>query len=422
MALQDLTPQLRTRLSRMERAVGWFVILAMALLLFGFGYYLRHTAERKGWFKIKVPFFTMVKSASGLKVGDPVQMMGFDVGQITHITAMPAEQFDYNVYVEFELKEPYYDYMWTEDSAAKVTTADLLGKRVLEVTRGTGGYPAYVFFPLLDLTNLAEAPSLPEAPKWLVAQELFDPSGTNLIAKAGTPLTNLAVLAAAAPGPIVLMDTRQRRSSMTGVWNLKTARYDAYTEQNKYWLFADESPAVTERLESVVAQVENALPNVLGLTNQLANTLSNVSSLTSNLNVLALNARPAVSNLAAATAHLDQPGALGDWLLPTNLNRQLEHTLGQADSALLTANTNIAALAQDLALSLEHLASLTSNLNSQVQANTNILSEISTAIVHADDLVQGLKRHWLLRSAFRTRATNAPSATPSQPLHSPKEK
>ena len=33
MALQDLTPQLRTRLNRMERAVGWFVLLG--LILFG---------------------------------------------------------------------------------------------------------------------------------------------------------------------------------------------------------------------------------------------------------------------------------------------------------------------------------------------------------------------------------------------------
>ncbi len=80
MALQDLTPQLRTRLSRMERAVGWFVFLATALLLFGFGYYIYHTAERKGWFKIKAPFFTYVQSSAGLNVGDPVYMMGFAVG------------------------------------------------------------------------------------------------------------------------------------------------------------------------------------------------------------------------------------------------------------------------------------------------------------------------------------------------------
>jgi hypothetical protein len=40
----------------------------------------------------------------------------------------------------------------------------------------------------------------------------------------------------------------------------------------------------------------------------------------------------------------------------------------------------------------------------------------------ADDLVQGLKRHWLLRSAFRTK-TNAPAMAPTVAprLGSPKD-
>ena len=46
--------------------------------------------------------------------------------------------------------------------------------------------------------------------------------------------------------------------------------------------------------------------------------------------------------------------------------------------------------------------------------NTNILGEISRAIVNADSFVQGLKRHWLLRSAFRTKDTNAPPAAPQR--------
>jgi len=61
-----------------------------------------------------------------------------------------------NIYVEFEIKDPYYDYLWTLGSRAKATTADLLGKRVLEVTRGTGGYPTYIFNPLREVT-VAEA-------------------------------------------------------------------------------------------------------------------------------------------------------------------------------------------------------------------------------------------------------------------------
>jgi hypothetical protein len=77
-------------------------------------------------------------------------------------------------------------------------------------------------------------------------------------------------------------------------------------------------------------------------------------------------------------------------------------------------------LAQNLNRSLDHLASITSNLNSQVEANTNILGAISKAITDADELVQGLKRHWLLRSAFRSKDASAPPGEKPEPLRSPK--
>src|SRR5438093_10218559 len=130
MPLQDLTPQLRTRLSRVERAVGLFVTLATALLLAGFVYYVYHTAKRRGWLVSKVPFFTFVQNAAGLKVGDPVKLLGFDAGEITEITPMDPG-FYYNVYVQFLIRSPHYGYLW-KDSQAKITAADFLGKRSLE--------------------------------------------------------------------------------------------------------------------------------------------------------------------------------------------------------------------------------------------------------------------------------------------------
>jgi ABC-type transporter Mla subunit MlaD len=427
MALQDLTPQLRTRLSRMERAVGWFVSLAMALLAFGFVYYIYHTAERKGWFLIKAPYYIYTDRATGLKVGDPVMMMGLDVGQITKMEPMPAEEFEHNIYVEFAIKDPYYGYLWTRGSRAKVTTADFLGKRALEVTRGTGGYSTYVFYPLRAVT-LAEAQSLPDASNWVLAQEVWDATGTNLLSRPKSSLTNLTnptnltALAAAGYTNLIIMDAAHEGKFMTGIWNEPEARYDAYAKGAKFELVVDESAAVTERLEKLVSEIEQALPNILRLTNQLATVLSNSACLTSNLNAVALGARPAVSNLALVTARLDHPGALGEWLLPTNLNRQLEGTLGNADTALASATTNLTALAENLSRSLDNLANLTSNLNGQVQANTNLLDNISRAIVDADSFVQGLKRHWLLRSAFRTKSTNAPPTVPPAPLRSPKAK
>jgi hypothetical protein len=421
MALQDLTPQLRTRLSRMERAVGWFVILAVLLLTFGFVYYVYTTAERKGWFLTKAPYYTFVDRATGLKEGDPVQLMGFDVGQITRITSQPPDD-EHNVYVEFEIKAPFYGYLWTEGSRAKVTTADLLGRRGLEVTKGTKGYPTFISFPLRQVT-LAEVQGLPQPDKWELAQEVLDPQAGKLVASARTrlsSLTNLTALAAAGCSNLVVMDTRMERKSLTGVWNDSNSRYEPYTGKNKYWLLADETPALTERLEKLVAQVEEGLPNILRLTNDLASVLSNSTTLTSNLNLLAVTARPAASNLAVVTAQLNHPRALGEWLLPTNINRQLEGTLGTANATLTDANTNLAELAQNLNRSLDNLAAITSNLNNQVEANTNLLTVISETIVHADQFVQGLKHHWLLRSAFKTRSTNAPPAFPPGRLQSPK--
>jgi hypothetical protein len=421
MALQDLTPQLRTRLSRMEQAVGWFVALAMALLVFGFVYYVYHTAENKGWFLTKATYYSYSDRATGLKVGDPVMLMGLAVGQITSMEPMPPDEFHHNIYVEFQIKAPYYGYLWTEGSRAKFAPADLLGNRVLEVTKGSGGYPTYVFYPLREV-SITEAQSLPDSSHWLLAQEVWDQTGTNLVAKAKTPLTNLTAIAAAGCTNLVIMTTNEQRKLMTGIWNDREGRYDACTRQSKYELLPDESAAVTERLEALVTQVEQALPHILSLTNQLLTVLSNSASLTSNLNVVAIDARPAVSNLTTLMAQLDRPGALGDWLLPTNINRQLEGTLGTANAAMASADTNLTVLAENLGRSLDNLANLTSNLNSQVQVNTNILGEISRAIVDADSFIQGLKHHWLLRSAFRTKDTNTPPAAPVAPLRSPKDR
>ena len=418
MALQDLTPQLRTRLSRMERAVGWFVVLAMALLAFGFVYYVYHTAESKGWFLTKAPYNTYADRATGLKIGDPVMLMGLTVGQITEMLPMPPDEFHRNIYVEFEIKDPYYGYLWTEGSQAKIATADLLGTRVLEVTKGSGGYPTYIFHPLREV-SMAEAQSLQDSTNCMLAQEVWDATGTNLLAKAKSPLTNLTALAAAGCTNLLIMNISEQWKLMTGIWNDREGRFDPYTRKSKYELLADESAAITERLEKLVDEVEQALPNILRLTNQLATVLSNSASLTSNLNAVAVGAQPTVSNLTVLTARLDHPGALGEWLLPTNISRQFEGALGRADTAfasadaaLASANTNLTALAENLGRSLDNLANLTSNFNSQVQANTNILGELSRAIVDADSFVQGLKHHWLLRSAFRTKDTNAPPTAP----------
>ena len=130
---------------------------------------------------------------------------------------------------------------------------------------------------------------------------------------------------------------------------------------------------------------------------------------------LLVSAKPGVTNFAHITANLSGPkGSLGEWLLPTNVNVQLQNTLGSANSTVLTAQTNLNALSSNLLASLENMANLTSNLHAQVQANGLILTEISDLVIHTDEMMQGLKRHWLLRSAFR-QGTNQPAQSVVKP-------
>ena len=412
MPLQDLTPQLRTRLNRMEKAVGWFVFLAAVLLAVGFGYYVYHTAERKGWFKIKARFVTYVQSSAGLKVGDAVLMMGFPVGEITLIHAMPPGD-RYNVRVEFEVRDNYFRYIWSRGSFVKVN-GGLLGQSQLEVTRGTNGYALVVtqpvfYKPIPELEKLAES----QPGQWQLSQFVFDAS-SNIVLRPYAELTvsNLQLLASLnlESNSVYAYDNKLNRQKIVAVWREDLLRYDSLDHENDgpVGLSAAESVPVADQLQAMVAQVQTALPGILSLTNKLAAVLDNAANATSNLNATLVAAQPLVTNAALITAQLREPGGPLVWALGSNGNAQVQGTL-----------TNVNQLTDEITVTLENVSGITSNLNAQVQANSNILGSVSKIVVDTDDFVQGLKRHWLLRSAFKTKATNAPPSN-VKPLQSPR--
>lgn len=411
MPLQDLTPSLRTRLLRVERLVGWFVLLAILLLLAGFGYYLRLTAERRGWFVEEIPFSTSLMTATGIKPMDPVKLMGFPIGRVTKVVPNAPDQW-YGVTVYFEIRNDrdcYPGYIWS-DSKVKITAADFLGNRALEVTKGVDGVPVF---------------------------DIDEPqSGKHKRAITGLlNYTYFNELLNAKKNPTALHKAN------------KNPFYQAYSNQ-VVWLPPMESPALTERLEKVVDQVEKTLPSVLSLTNQLTLIMNNGVRLTSNLdatvsyappavsnvaqtvataNQLLLSLQPVMTNLLAISENLKRPkGALGEWLIPTNINFQIEGLLTNANHTVTGTETNLDKLVENIGRSLDNLANITSNLNAQVQANTNMVSTLTKAIEDADTFVQGLKRHWLLRSAFKTNApshkkTEGDKGEPPKVLYPPKK-
>jgi ABC-type transporter Mla subunit MlaD len=419
MALNDLTPQLRTRLSRLERVVGWFVTVATLLLLCGLGYYVYNVAERKGWFLRKVYYYTFVRTAAGLKVGEPVRLMGRDAGEIMEITPMPPDS-PYNIYVRFRVREGFYGYLW-DDSKAKVAAGDFLGNRYIEVTKGTNGSPTYMFYELLNVT-LAEAQGMAGKSGITFAEELIDPETKKTPVKVMEPVTRekLDLFVKAGPKTVLLFDTKIEKRAPTAIWDEKEGHYQPLKKGEKgYYLQEIEPPPLADRLETVVNKVESALPSFLGLTNTLVRVLTNADNVVTHTDELLLSAKPIFTNFATITSNLRGPnGTLGDWLLPTNINAQLQATLGSANSTVNSAHTNVDLISSNLVASLVSVSALTSNLAAQVQANGLILTEISELVIHTDEVVQGLKRHWLFKSAFAP-ATNAPVQSVVRPRIGP---
>jgi ABC-type transporter Mla subunit MlaD len=308
--MNENQPVTETTVRRMERVVGVFVVLALLLLVAGFAYYLYHTAERKGWLIPKCPYFTFVESGDGLKVGDPVVLMGFEVGNITVITAQPPGS-ERRVYVGMEIRSPYYGYIWT-DSKVRIAPAGFLGNRGLEITCGATGSPT----------------------------------------------------------------VQEKGGKISALWI-----HDHWVPLAKVrkgvHLVPEEQPSLSDRAQKLVSTVEQALPNILSLTNDLHTVLTNTAQLTGNANQL-------VANVTVITANLRDPhGSLGEWLIPTD------------------THTNVNANLESLNEMILNLAAMTSNLNAQVQSNDKMLSQISTLVVNTDNLVQGLKKHWLLRGVFQ---------------------
>jgi ABC-type transporter Mla subunit MlaD len=355
MAANDLTPQLRTRLSRLETLVGWFVTIAVLLMLAGLAYYVRTLAKNKGWGMNKAPYHTYLQSAGGIKVGDKVMLMGQEVGEIRAIKPMPPG-FGDNIYVEFIVIDDKIGYIW-DDSVVNVRSSGLFG-RYLELTKG------------------------------------------------GTRVTNN-----------VFATYREKNGRLAEVFSRETQSFTNWTKDSKpFWLPSIEPPEIGTQIDETVAMLKVSLTNILQLTNVLSRTLNNAAEATDNANQLLRDARPLVRNITTISENLKEPrGALGEWLLPIAMNYQItalltnanstvsnvNDTVLNANSAVTNANTNLVVMFAEITQTLENLSGITGNLKAQVDRNNNIVSEISKLIIDTDDMVQGLKRHWLLRSAFK---------------------
>jgi hypothetical protein len=361
----------------------------------------------------KLNYATSLDTAEGLHLGDPITLMGFPVGEITGVEANDPSK-TYGVTIFFQIRTPYWGYIWYDSKVRE--DSDFLGHRSLEVLKGVNGEASAFTNEFGKLLVLDHRLAHEEYNKLLAGLKELPANK----AMAEESISNEAT------SQLMKMIKANRDEFYT---NAVHAGYTSGINQkmhNYYWIPPLQEPALSDRLASVATSVQLAMPAILGLTNQLSAILSNanvaVSQLQgtlSELNGTLAQTRPTLTNLTLITDNLRNPnGSLGTWLIPTNLAAQLNETLqsardtlGSARGTLDSTDTNLTKVATDLDLTLQHLSDLTSNLAWQVSVNTNLVSEISQTIVHTDDLVQGLKREWFLRGAFKKKKSEVKAPT-----------
>lgn len=254
--------------------------------------------------------------------------------------------------------------------------------------------------PVTEFTNLSDLEQQVAAQpgQWQLSQEIYD-DHSNLLYRAYTWLDasnlqrieqlNLPVIRA-------YNNTEADKNHIVASWHPRDHSYENFTPTDETaWLRPVETPPVSDQLQAMIAQVQSALPAVIALTNQLATVLNNSAQVTSNLNVAIVAAHPVLTNANLLVAHLD-----------SNANLLVAHL-----------DTNVTA-------TLVNLADITSNLDAQVQSNSNMLSGISKTVTDSDNLIQGIKRFWLIHYLFKneTKATNNISAAPANSALSPRER
>ncbi|MBM3850489.1 MAG: MCE family protein [Verrucomicrobia bacterium] len=383
MALQDLTPQLRTRLRKVEWVVALFLLGAVALGLVGLGFFIKTTGDRRGWWVRQVPYYTYLRDGGSVKVGTPVKMLGFTIGEVVQIDTAPDDPWHrdegFNVFVRFLVRDPYHGYIFT-DSLLKVAglPIDIAGGNFLEVTRSQG----------LGIATTAPATNAPGGGALGVlwdkyAYHLGRPDATNFI------------------------------------------RYDPVTKDDKgYFLRTEVTGDLVGELTLLVPRIREAFTRPGGLGDLLFPTnlsarfdrpggLGDImipTNLSSALTVTLTNLNAQIGGIGSLVSNVDASVPA----LVTNLNATLPPLLSEL-------GRSVPPLVTQVNQQIRGVGPLVSNLDATLPGalgevrktlgamRSNTLPAAEGVLTNTSDFVGGLKRHWLFRGAFKT---NTPPRRP----------
>jgi len=114
---------------RYETVAGIFVLVGLVCV----GYMTVKLGKIKFLEHASYPLYARFNSVSGLRIGNPVDMLGIQIGEVAGFTLDQDKQV---VMVQFQIKEGIKVY---EDAIASIKTSGLIGDRYVSLDAGGSG-------------------------------------------------------------------------------------------------------------------------------------------------------------------------------------------------------------------------------------------------------------------------------------------
>ena len=115
--------------NRYETVAGIFVLIGLVCV----GYMTVKLGKVRLWGHDSYSLYARFNSVSGLRAGNPVEMLGIQIGEVANFKLDQEKQV---VIVEFKINEGIKVY---DDAIASIKTSGLIGDRYVSLDAGGGG-------------------------------------------------------------------------------------------------------------------------------------------------------------------------------------------------------------------------------------------------------------------------------------------
>jgi phospholipid/cholesterol/gamma-HCH transport system substrate-binding protein len=353
---------MKLRIKFADKIVGFFILfsiigLAVVLILLGMN---------QRWFRKDVHFFTEFNSGSGLKVGMPINLKGFEIGKLDKLNLDAKTR---RVRVDFHIYSEYYQDIALQNSVIELASSPIgLGSSLLFHPGKSG-----VTFPDITPPPLEEGDFIPSTD----FKEGVDLVRKGLVDRSSGEDSIGALLAEIKP---IIEQVKNIVPSINAILLLVEEGLKGQTKENE--------------IGAILVNIDKMLKDNGPLGQSLENISKITLTLSKEIEQMALSLKTSLGSIEKLTKSIEDPTGLVPRLLDPKGSIK---TLLDDNNVLYNEILSIIANFDGIITQLNGFTRFLNNTQPQI---SGLLDETNKALDNAQDVMEGLKNNPLLRGGI----------------------